>query len=65
MVSGGKYFTLLSHDKLEFNHFLMEAHVCGAAGGWWGRLVVLDRDITTFGIPVNTQMRVTPSVSEQ
>ena len=33
MVSGGKYFTLLSHDKLEFNHFLMEAHVCGAAGG--------------------------------
>ena len=33
VVSWGKYFTLLSHDKLEFNHFLMEAHVCGAAGG--------------------------------
>ena len=24
---------ILSHDKLEFNRFLMEAHVCGAAGG--------------------------------
>ena len=24
---------ILSHDKLEFNRFLMEGHVCGAAGG--------------------------------
>ena len=61
MVSGGKYFTLLSHDKLEFNHFLMEAHVCGAAGG--AHLLFLIEIL--FGIPVKTQMRMTPSVREQ
>ena len=51
---------ILSHDKLEFNRFLMEAHVCGAAGG---ADLLIDRDITAFGIPVNKQMKVT-SVSD-
>ena len=49
---------ILSYDKLEFNRFLMEAHVLMV-----GRFVVLDRDITAFGIPVNKQMKVT-SVSD-